>query len=643
MLPVPFKPSDVSGRQNEETFSLLSTMGSLSIDPGKSAPSKVIPQAKTSRFSTLFAKEEPVSTSIARTLDEKDSLPKANQDEENDTQTKEIPRYKAPKRGPGAKAPPTPPAPYADPNPKRLYLDNVPYAAKKQDIVAFFNGFNVECIDIPKKHENLKGVAYVNLKTEDEAKKAVIQLNGGTIRGRRVRVAPAKVSITYRKSQTEFEDETEEPQPLKPTAAASGQTEAALPITQLGPPMNAGSGNITSLREGIFRLACQALTRGDRTPEDIFREINFNDEEKQILRDFYNRHKQVEKEIHEQRRLMLEKAIGGSPCLLHGVENCAECQQALVLKQIRDEEHKENLLLGDTKTQHHHSLSWDSGIAMRGETNPNLQPRSGAAMMPIRQNSAPQNPAAYPPLNAAGALRLYGPKFLKENFPQPEPPIHNAYVPSHGGLSLGNPFHRQNAVVHTQPGIKTHCAFFLRTGHCDFAQQGCKFSHELPPGGIAELTAQAAAAQAAQAAQVPTNSLGHPRNCLGDTMFADSMAQASRLGVLRPVHTSVPLRTISGPTRSIRRPENLYQPLVPTVGVSYPVFNIRPPPPPIIQENHRSGIQHSQSQRQPRLWRESSNWRGHMKRVGSHNTEADGAADDEESDSDLISISSYNN
>ncbi|RPA87922.1 hypothetical protein BJ508DRAFT_371432 [Ascobolus immersus RN42] len=33
-------------------------------------------------------------------------------------------------------------------------------------------------------------------------------------------------------------------------------------------------------------------------------------------------------------------------------------------------------------------------------------------------------------------------------------------------------------------GLKTHCTYFLRTGQCDFMQQGCKFSHERPEDPI---------------------------------------------------------------------------------------------------------------------------------------------------------------
>ena len=93
---------------------------------------------KTSRFSSLFA---PDSGNTEAPSHEAADL--VHENTQTETKTPDVPRYKAPKNGQGSKAPPTPPAAFGDPNPKRLYLDNVPYAARKQDIIAFFDGFNV--------------------------------------------------------------------------------------------------------------------------------------------------------------------------------------------------------------------------------------------------------------------------------------------------------------------------------------------------------------------------------------------------------------------------------------------------------------------------------------------------------------------
>jgi len=53
-----------------------------------------------------------------------------------------------------------------------------------------------------------------------------------------------------------------------------------------------------------------------------------------------------------------------------------------------------------------------------------------------------------------------------------------------------DPLARQNAVVNTREGVKTHCTFFLRNKYCDYMHQGCKYSHQLPPGGMEELRRQ---------------------------------------------------------------------------------------------------------------------------------------------------------
>ncbi|KAK6526294.1 hypothetical protein TWF694_004894 [Orbilia ellipsospora] len=628
MLPLPFKSSDVSIKKDDDN-KLVSTLDTMSLqDPSEGV--KVVPIVKTSRFSSLF----PQNNALAGTSH------KAMEDFQHENQAQDVPRYKAPKIGQGIKAP-TPPAAYSDPNPKRLYLDNIPYAARKPDVLKFFDGYNVECIDFPKKRDGLKGVVYVNVATEEEAKRAVQELNGENLKGRRVRVMHAKVSGAYRKSQPDLAaaydlENMQNMQPSISSDASSASGPIPQPALQVSCGPNQDMEKKPNLREGIFQLACQTLSRGERTPEDIFREINFTEDEKAMLEEFYYRYKLIESENTEQRRLIMEVISNKVPCIAHGSEECQQCQQSMVLNQLRDEEQKENILFEASKPPgHQHTISWDSGISMRSQINPDYQPQRSTSTMISRQNSAPQG-AVYPPLTAGAALRLYGPKYVKENFPQSQPPIRDTYIPLHGGLSLPNPFQRQNSVVSTQPGIKTHCAYFLRTGHCDFAQQGCKFSHELPPGGPAELSGP----PSTRLAIPPPGFVGPPPRA----MYTEPLVPVPRMSTLGPGHMSGPMRSVSGPSRSsLRRLEEMYQPMVPTLGgidISYPHYNPRPT---FDGGRHRSMSQITQHQRSiPKLWRESNNWRDSAKRSDSRLGDTDGAADDEESDSDLISLSSYN-
>ncbi|KAF3932152.1 hypothetical protein ABW20_dc0108165 [Dactylellina cionopaga] len=613
MFPVPFQSSVLSG--NDEAASTASIAEVHPVVRERLDASKTAPQVKMSRFSRLFSRDS--ATEEAPLKKTEDSQPEG--------QSQDIPRYKAPKNGQGSKAPPpTPPAAFCDPNPKRLYMDNVPYAARKQDIVTFFDGFKVDCVDIPKKRDGrLRGVAYVNLATSEEAKNAVIHLNGTNFKGRRVRIMHAKVSSNHRKSQPELEKDIDTSQHRDSPGSSELRSTQSVPYS-CGPIVMI-SDNGSSLRQDIFNLSCQAITRGEKTPDEIFREVNFNNEEKMMLRDFYFCYKRAERSMVEKLEL---------PCSTHGLTQCMECHQALLIQQIRNEEQKENFHGGTSKTlHHHHSLSWDSGITLQGQSSPEFPSRQTSSAL-TRRTSLTQS-TAYPALSMTNALRLYGPKFVKENFPQTSPPVHNTYIPFSRGNSLEHPFQRQHSIIPTQPGIKTHCAFFLRTGHCDFAQQGCKFSHELPPGGITELTTRSTSLTTST-----SGPFGPPRNGLGGSVYAESVALPRRL-----THVST-VRAVSGPVHAIKRSDSPYSELgsnTSSMRSSYPVLNAR-----IQFDDSISGArrrltgQNSQQQRQtPKLWRDVTSWRDHMKHSDDHTNETDGAADDEDSDSDLISLSSY--
>ncbi|KAF3178163.1 hypothetical protein TWF225_007931 [Orbilia oligospora] len=605
------------------------------------------PPIKTSRFSSLFEKNlAGPSTAF---------IDQAGEGETN----AQVPRYKVPRNGQGAKmSSPSPPRVPGETYPKRLFVDNIPYAANKKDLIAFFDGYNVESITWQRKPgvtSGHSGAGYVVLGSEEEAKAAVNQLNGTVLKGRTVKVIRSKVaSGGGRKSQPEF---TYARQQSKPSGLQP-KIQTVDSASYNGSPIGLISDSTSTLRKGIFDLACKSICNGGKTPDQIFQEVNFNDEEKIMIRDFYFRYKQAQKKAPELFSPNPMMDILEHRCTTHGLTQCMECHQTLLLQKIHQEEdHKENIS-SLTRAMHHHSLSWDSGATLHGGAYQPVSTHRNSMM------TAPGQPllseaTAYPPLTAASALRLYGPKFVRENFPQQEPPIHNTIgqVPR-SGFMPGSPYSRQHAVVPTQPGVKTHCAYFLRTGRCDFAQQGCKFSHELPPGGQAELTLP----PARRTVSSPPNFFAnHNLSQLGGVVYPDV---TQRLGPLpdidliesiAPVHGIPPLPISRGP----RLTEGEFS-LVPRGGGSggiiggatratQPVFNRFQPldDTPHVSARRRLASQPTQRQNS-RPWRESSetrhdtsSWKQASGRQTGHHSETDGAADDEGSSEDLISLSSF--
>ncbi|EWC46585.1 hypothetical protein DRE_04072 [Drechslerella stenobrocha 248] len=665
MSPVSFQSSNAvaargqpSSRQNGDGVSLSQVDTAIPKPP-----------AKTSRFTSLFSRAGTTTDA---------SAPKSAEDDKTALNGIDIPRYKAPKNGQGTRAPPTPPqaTELSEPNARRLYLDNVPYCAKKQDILAFFKGFKVELVDIPKKSDSQKkGVAFVSLTSEVEAKRAVTQLHNTAMKGRRIRVMPTKINNHHRRQQPDKAKVTGHIEALQASVTKDRPADIQRALN-VGPVYRTMAGNVSSLRKGMFNLACQAITAEKKTPDEIFCEMNFNQEEKMMIRDFYFQHKQTQKEKNNSLGLVNLLKNLEQQCAVHGLVQCMDCHQALLLQQIYMEEQKENLRTN--KPSHQHTPSWDSCMTLQGQSSPEY-PSGKAGTMVLTRPGAIRSTIVPANLDAAGALRLYGPKYFKENYPQEEPPIHNSYGPR-GKYIQDDPFHRQQSVVSTQPGVKTHCAFYLRTGHCDFAQQGCKFSHELPPGGHVELAThirrRAVARNNGQSnngqssnGQSSNGQSSNGQSSNGHSSNAGRNGQNSNIGR-------------SGVTANISGPTNKRQPIVkPSVGkprggikisenpfLALATDNKAEPdsqesspraatvPDPSIKVDYsingarqRLTSQLCYKQRAPSsLWRDVACWRDKMPSIGRPATETDGAADDEDEEgtsSDLISLSSsgFNN
>ncbi|RVD81633.1 uncharacterized protein DFL_009489 [Arthrobotrys flagrans] len=600
---------------------------------------------KPSRFSSLF--EKSLATAGSSTT----AYNQAEDGKANDP----IPRYKVPRNGQGAKMnPPSPPRAPGEIYPKRLFVDNIPYAANKKDLIAFFDGFRVGSITWQRKPgvtSGHSGAGYVVLGSEEEAKAAVNQLNGAILKGRTVKVVRSKVTNGGgRKSQTDFTSYAR--QQSKPPGPQP-KIQTVEPGSRNSGPLSLISDSASTLRKGIFDLACKSICTSGKTPDQIFQEINFNDEEKIMIRDFYFRYKQAQQNAPELFSPNPMMDMLELPCTTHGLTQCMECHQALLLQKIREEEeHKENMS-SLTRAIHHHSSSLDSGATLHGGTYQSVPVHRNSTIATTGQPLLAEA-AVYPPLTAANALRLYGPRFVRENFPQQDPPIHNTIdrVPRVGFMAE-NPYSRQHAVVPTQPGVKTHCAYFLRTGRCDFAQQGCKFSHELPPGGQAELTVPTARRTVSSPPSFfASRNLGQ----LGGVVYPDvahrltPLPDIDLIEAIAPVHGILPAPM----SRAPRLTEGEFS-LVPRGGggaaarATQPVLNRFQPldESPLASARRRLASQPAQRQNS-RPWREpsearreSSSWKQNSERQTGHHSETDGAADDEESSEDLISLSSF--
>ncbi|KAF7716338.1 Uncharacterized protein PECH_000120 [Penicillium ucsense] len=77
---------------------------------------------------------------------------------------------------------------------RRLYVGNMPYTAKSEDVEALFSaaGFAIERVDIAVDPFTGRNPSYcfVDLKTKEDAERAMIELDGKEMQGRPVRIKP---------------------------------------------------------------------------------------------------------------------------------------------------------------------------------------------------------------------------------------------------------------------------------------------------------------------------------------------------------------------------------------------------------------------------------------------------------------------
>ncbi|KAK6329734.1 hypothetical protein TWF696_003600 [Orbilia brochopaga] len=631
MFPVPFNSSNVYAARDQ--LSTGSGPSFISAAHGRLDTSKTRPVNKTSRFASLFQQAEASTDAAVKATDEIQTEPKPQ----------DVPRYRAPKNGKGVKAPPTPPVASYDPNPKRINMENVPYSARNQDISNFFKNFKLESIEIPKRSDGTrKGVAYVILASEADVKIAISQLHHAMMKGRRIRLVQPKVSVNQRRNQPDSEKEVKEEKPVP--LPAKEERIIPVPVSHPDPTQNPLADHKPSLRTEIFNLVCQFIVHGGKTPEEIFSIVTFNDEEKMMVRDCYYKHKHAQQEEMDRRNRL-------------------------------------------------HTQSWGSSRTLPGQSSPEYQVHLQGNKTSARNVGPVNNAAPHGVLDSATALRLYGPKYFKENFPQSEPPIHNTNVPARGRHFQENPFHRQNAVVPTQPGVKTHCAYFLRTGHCDFAQQGCRFSHELPPGGLAELLGPAGRGRSGSHA-ANGGVLGQSRNGPGGNHVTEPAKKRQPFanvtaGQVQGIKISAnPYLALSDQSQTSTDVQQVYpSPVISNVGPKIPGPRTSTETSEIKVTNKGPGtsasfydtatkasgklpttgtraidatvrargivnthvdpvrqrvLSHINYNRPPqdKVWRQSSSWRDGLKDMSRSATGTDGAADDEDSSSDLISLSS---
>ncbi|KAK6507255.1 hypothetical protein TWF481_005703 [Arthrobotrys musiformis] len=644
----PFKAIEIA-EDDSSNSSDPDTVIELTKDQRSAGAKPISPPVKTSRFSSLFEKKlattEPSTNSVKQTG-------KANIEEP-------VPRYKIPRNGSGTKmSTPSPPDPDGDTCPKRLFVENIPYACNKKDVTAFFNGFKVESISWQKKAgvtNGHNGSGYITLGSEEEADAAVAKLNGTVLKGRIIKVVRSKgAAIGGRKSQSDFTSSYAKQQSKPPGSQPKIQTIDSASYNS--GPLDLISDSASTLRKGIFDLACKTICTGGKTPDHIFQEINFNDEEKMMIRDFYFRFKQAQQtapELFSPSPMMETLELS---CTTHGLTQCMECHQTLLLKKIHEEEEQKENMNTLTRAMHSHSLSWDSGATLHGSAFQQVPAHRNSMIAAVGQSMITDTPV-YGPLDASTALRVYGPKFLRENFPQADPPIHNTIgqVPRNGFMTE-NPYSRQNAVVPTQPGVKTHCAYFLRTGRCDFAQQGCKFSHELPPGGEVELTLPSARRTVSSP---PSFFNAHRGNTgqLSGAMFSDMAQRLTPLPDIDLIESVAPIRGFTPmPAQRAPRLSEAEYPLIPRGGaggsgrVTQPALGRFQPvdETPLVNARRRLATQPAQRQNY-RPWRDQvsetrrgdPSWKENSRRRPNHPSETDGAADDEGSSEDLISLSSF--
>ncbi|RMZ91430.1 hypothetical protein DV736_g1321, partial [Chaetothyriales sp. CBS 134916] len=110
---------------------------------------------------------------------------------------------------------------------RRLYIGNLAYATTEAELRQFFSGYDVESTSIPVNPRTNRpvGYAFVDLKSADEAEKAITGLTGKDILERKVSVQLAR-----------------KPEEAKKTATPTGAVDTPLPLTDVTNEANQASG-----------------------------------------------------------------------------------------------------------------------------------------------------------------------------------------------------------------------------------------------------------------------------------------------------------------------------------------------------------------------------------------------------------------
>lgn len=76
----------------------------------------------------------------------------------------------------------------------KLYVGNLPWSVTEENLRNIFSDFNTEEVTLitDKYSGRSKGFGFVTIANDDEAKKAIEQMNGKEIEGRELKVSEAK-------------------------------------------------------------------------------------------------------------------------------------------------------------------------------------------------------------------------------------------------------------------------------------------------------------------------------------------------------------------------------------------------------------------------------------------------------------------
>ncbi|KAI5843403.1 hypothetical protein DFP73DRAFT_80782 [Morchella snyderi] len=97
---------------------------------------------------------------------------------------------------------------------RRLYIGNLSYATTDEELKAFFSGFDIESSSIPTNPRSNRpvGYAFVDLKTKEEAERAIAELSGKEVSERKVSVQVAKKPGTAASKREAYNNHSDEQQ-----------------------------------------------------------------------------------------------------------------------------------------------------------------------------------------------------------------------------------------------------------------------------------------------------------------------------------------------------------------------------------------------------------------------------------------------